>query len=75
MVEKITILIVQLLTSFTATGLITFVVTHLHVPLMSWGLWMLHWVLAWPIAFVTVRWIAPYYQKIVKAWYEKNQSK
>lgn len=70
-----TLLIVQLLTSFTATGMITFVVTHMHAPLISLQLWLLHWVVAWPIAFGTVRWIAPYYQNLVRTYYEKNQSK
>jgi hypothetical protein len=60
------ILFVQLLTSFTATGLITFVVTHLHAELVSWFLWVWHWIIAWPIAFITIRWIAPVYYKLIE---------
>ena len=62
-----TILILQLLTSFTATGLITFTVTHMHMDYftMQWGLWFLHWAVAWPIAFVTIKWISPIYKKML----------
>jgi hypothetical protein len=61
------ILILQLLTSLTATGLITFTVTHLHMEIfyVQWLLWLLHWIVAWPIAFTTIRWIAPQYKKII----------
>jgi hypothetical protein len=59
------LLLVQLLTSITATGLITFAVTHLHADLIAWSLWFLHWAVAIPIAFVTVRWIAPFYRKLL----------
>lgn len=60
--------LVQLLASFTATGIITLVVTHMHQDTFSiqWYLWFLHWVVAWPIAFSTIRWIAPVYQQIIK---------
>ena len=60
-----TLLLTQLATSFTATGLITFTVTHLHADLVSWLLWFWHWIIAWPIAFITIKWIAPYYAKII----------
>jgi hypothetical protein len=63
------IFLLQLLTALTATGLITFTVTHLHVDLVSWGLWFIHWTIAWPIAFVTIRWIAPYYARIIKKFF------
>lgn len=56
--------ILQLLTAVTATGFITFTVTHLHAPLISWALWFLHWVTAIPIALVTVRYIAPIYKRV-----------
>jgi len=56
--------ILQLLTAVTATGMITFTVTHLHSPLISWALWFLHWILAIPIALVTVRYISPFYKRI-----------
>ncbi len=64
------LLLNQLLTSLTATGVITFVVTHMHMDQFSvqWFLWLWHWIVAWPIAFVTVRWIAPVYQKILKGF-------
>jgi hypothetical protein len=58
--------LLQLLTAVTATGFITFTVTHLHSPLVSWLLWFGHWLIAIPIAFVTVRWIAPFYKRIFK---------
>lgn len=51
--------ITQFVTALIATGLITFTVTHLHAPLVAWLLWFWHWLIAIPIAFVTVRWIAP----------------
>lgn len=59
-------LILQLLTAITATGFITFTVTHLHSPLISWTLWFLHWIIAIPIAMITVRWIAPWYKTVFK---------
>lgn len=70
-------LLTQLLTSFTATGIITFVVTHMHMDhfFVQWFLWSWHWFVAWPIAFVTVRWIAPVYQKFFKKALNENQSK
>ena len=60
-------LFLQLLTSLTATGMITFTVTHMHMNYfyVQWALWLLHWVVAWPIAFVTVRWISPQYKKFL----------
>ena len=57
--------LVQLLTAITATGLITFAVTHLHADLIAWALLFLHWAVAMPIAFVTVRWIAPIYRRLL----------
>ena len=59
-------LILQLLTAVTATGMITFTVTHMHMNHfhVQWTLWFLHWLVAIPIAFVTVRWIAPLYKRI-----------
>jgi hypothetical protein len=62
------LLLTQLLTSFTATGIITLVVTHMHQAEfeIQWALWLLHWLVAWPIAFTTVRWIAPQYQQLLK---------
>ena len=59
--------ILQLLTSLTATGMITFTVTHMHLETFSLQLvlWAMHWITAWPIAFVTIRWIAPVYKKII----------
>ena len=64
--------ILQLLTSFTATGIITFVVTHMHMDnfFVQWLLWAWHWAVAWPIAFVTIRWIAPQYKKLLDQIYE-----
>jgi hypothetical protein len=59
-------LVLQLLTAVTATGAITFTVTHLHAPLVSWLLWFTHWLIAIPIALVTVRYIAPIYKKLFK---------
>ena len=59
-------LILQLLTAVTATGFITFTVTHLHAELISWALWFWHWLLAIPIALVTVRYIAPFYKRVFK---------
>ena len=56
--------ILQLLTAVTATGMITFTVTHMHSPLISWALWFLHWLVAIPIALVTVRYIAPFYRRV-----------
>ena len=56
----------QALTAITATGLITFVVTHLHAPLVSWSLWFLHWIIAIPIAVGTMRYIQPFYKRILK---------
>ena len=60
--------ILQLLTAVTATGMITFTVTHMHLDQFSiqWLLWFLHWLVAIPIAFVTVRWIAPFYARIFR---------
>lgn len=58
----------QLVTSFTATGLITFTVTHMHMPILSLYWWLIHWLVAWPIAFITMRWIAPVYQRILQSW-------
>jgi hypothetical protein len=59
----------QLLTAVTATGMITFVITHMHSALISWSLWFLHWLVAVPIALVTVRWIAPWYrQQLDRYW-------
>lgn len=59
----------QLLTSLTATGMITFTVTHLHADLVSWLLWFWHWIIAWPIAFVTIRWIGPFYARVIKKYF------
>jgi hypothetical protein len=61
-------LVLQLLTAVTATGMITFTVTHMHMDsfYVQWLLWGLHWLVAIPIAFVTVRYIAPIYRKIFK---------
>ena len=61
-------LILQLLTAVTATGMITFTVTHMHMEqfYVQWLLWGLHWLVAIPIAFCTVRYIAPFYRKIFK---------
>jgi hypothetical protein len=61
------LLILQLLTSLTATCLITFTVTHMHMEqfYVQWFLWSWHWIVAWPIAFVTIRWIAPQYKKLI----------
>jgi hypothetical protein len=67
------VLVLQLLTSFTATGLITFTVTHLHAELVSWLLWSLHWIIAWPIAFVTIRWIAPVYSRTINVWFKNKK--
>ena len=56
----------QLAVSLTATCFITFTVTHMHQEHfeIQWRLWSVHWFLVgWPIAFVTVRWIAPVYKK------------
>jgi len=63
------LLLLQLLTSLTATGLITFTVTHMHSESfhIQWMLWILHWLVAWPIAFITIRWIAPIYKKLLGA--------
>ena len=60
-------LLTQLLTSLTATGLITFTVTHMHQDsfTLQLALWLVHWIVAWPIAFSTVRWIAPIYYKLL----------
>lgn len=62
--------VLQLLTAVTATGMITFVVTHLHSELISWGLWFLHWAVAIPIAVVTVRWIAPWYRQLLDRYWK-----
>jgi hypothetical protein len=61
-------LVLQLLTAVTATGMITFTVTHMHMDqfYVQWLLWGLHWLVAIPIAFLTVRYIAPFYRKIFK---------
>lgn len=56
----------QALTAITATGLITFVVTHLHAPLVAWMLWFLHWAIAIPIAILTMRYIQPIYKRLLK---------
>jgi hypothetical protein len=60
-------LILQLLTSLTATGMITFTVTHMHMKIfyVQWLLWVLHWIVALPIALITIRWIAPQYKKLI----------
>jgi len=63
------LLLLQFLNSFTATGVITFVITHLHADLIAWYLWFLHWIIAWPIAFVTLRWIGPYYATQIKRFF------
>ena len=70
------LLTVQALTSLTATGIITFTVTHMHQSQFHFELllWLLHWITAWPIAFVTVRWIAPIYAKLVNILVCKFQS-
>jgi hypothetical protein len=62
-VKYLTMLLLQALTSLTATGMITFAVTHVHADLITWSLWALHWIIAWPIAFGTIRWIQPLYRK------------
>jgi hypothetical protein len=61
------ILLTQLLTAVTATGMITFTVTHMHMDsfYVQWTLWALHWLVAIPIAFSTVRWIAPVYRRLI----------
>lgn len=66
--------ITQALTALTATGMITFTVTHMHLTEfhVQWRLWFLHWLVAWPIAFGTVRWIAPVYKRIVERWIKHN---
>ena len=60
-------LILQLLTAVTATGMITFTVTHMHQQAfyVQWLLWFTHWLVAIPIAFCTVRRIAPIYKRII----------
>ncbi len=65
--------ILQLLTSFTATGMITFTVTHMHMDdfRVQWLLWAWHWAVAWPIAFATIRWIAPQYKKLLDKFDER----
>lgn len=70
------LLTVQALTSLTATGVITVIVTHMHQSQFHFELllWLLHWAVAWPIAFVTVRWIAPIYLKLVNILVCKFQS-
>ena len=55
--------LLQLATASTATGFITFAVTHLHSDLVSWTLWFLHWAIAIPIALITIRWIQPVYRR------------
>jgi hypothetical protein len=59
--------ILQFLTAATATCMITFTVTHMHQDqfYIQWTLWFLHWLVAIPIAFVTVRWIAPLYNRML----------
>ena len=61
-------LLLQALTSLTATGMITFTVTHMHYDPFHFEflLWLVHWIVAWPIAFTTIRWIAPIYKKVLK---------
>lgn len=61
------LLAVQALTTATATGIITVIITHMHQSQFHFELvlWLLHWITAWPIAFVTVRYIAPLYNKLV----------
>jgi len=61
-------IVLQLLTAFTATGLITFTVTHMHMDsfYIQWSLWALHWLVAFPIAFCTVRYIAPVYRQLIE---------
>jgi hypothetical protein len=60
-------LLLQLMTAVTATGMITFTVTHLHLAqfAVQWRLWALHWLVAIPIAFCTVRYITPVYQRLL----------
>ena len=59
--------VLQLLTAITATGMITFTVTHMHMEsfYVQWLLWATHWLVAIPIAFITVRWIAPIYKRFM----------
>jgi hypothetical protein len=47
--------------------MITFTVTHMHMDsfYVQWILWFWHWLVAIPIAFVTVRYIAPIYKRII----------
>jgi hypothetical protein len=60
-------LVLQFLTAATATCMITFTVTHMHMDefYIQWTLWFWHWAVAIPIAFCTVRWIAPIYKRII----------
>ena len=58
--------LLQLITAATATGMITFTVTHLHAPLISWPLWFLHWIIAIPIALFTVRYLQPRFKQWLK---------
>jgi hypothetical protein len=62
------LVVLQLLTAITATGMITFTVTHMHMEsfYVQWLLWATHWLVAIPIAFITVRWIAPIYKRFMK---------
>lgn len=66
--------ILQAATALTATGMITFTVTHMHLRefVMQWRLWFIHWAVAFPIAFVTVRYIAPVYKRIIDRWIKHN---
>lgn len=59
--------LLQLLTATTATGMITFTVTHMHMDqfYIQWTLWFLHWLVAIPIALVTMRYIQPYYRRLL----------
>lgn len=60
--------LLQLITATTATGLITFVVTHLHSDLVAWTLWFLHWIIAIPIAVITIRYLQPIYRRWLKIY-------
>lgn len=57
----------HVITSLTASAMVTFTVTHMHQAefALQLELWLLHWVTAWPIAFVTIRYIAPIYKKLL----------
>jgi hypothetical protein len=38
---------------------------HMDEFYTQWILWFTHWLVAIPIAFCTVRWIAPIYKRII----------